>query len=105
MVSRPYELLREHRPDLILLDLLLPSMHGFEFIEEVRKDPESQSIPIVVMTGADLTAEDRHHLQGQVVQILQKGLYGRDELLREIRSVVREHQRRMSPAVQEKVHG
>jgi PAS domain S-box-containing protein len=99
------ELMREHRPDLILLDLLLPSMHGFEFIEAVRRDPESQSIPIVVMTGAELSALDRHHLQGQVAQILQKGLYGRDELLREIRSVVRKHQSRMSAPVQEKVHG
>ena len=99
------ELLRRHRPDLILLDLLLPSMNGFEFIEAVRRDPESRSIPIVVMTGAELSAEDRHHLQGQVVQVLQKGLYGRDELLREIRSVVREHQGRMASPVEEKVHG
>ena len=41
-----------HRPDLILLDLLLPSMHGFDFIEAVRRGPESKSIPIVVMTDA-----------------------------------------------------
>jgi PAS domain S-box-containing protein len=98
-------LLREHRPDLILLDLMLPVMHGLEVIEEVRKDPESQSIPIVVMTAADLGVEDRKHLEGQVKQILHKGLYGRDELLREIRSLVREHQRRTSPSVLEQVHG
>jgi PAS domain S-box-containing protein len=98
-------LLREHRPDLILLDLMLPVMHGFEVIEEVRKDPDSQSIPIVVMTGADLSAEDRRHLQGQVEQILHKGLYGRDELLREIRTLVREHQSRPSRPIKEQVHG
>jgi PAS domain S-box-containing protein len=98
-------LLREHRPDLILLDLMLPVMHGFELIEEVRKDPESQSIPIVVMTAADLSAEDRQHLEGQVKQILHKGLYGRDELLREIRTLVNQQQRRKSTTVQEKVHG
>jgi PAS domain S-box-containing protein len=98
-------LLREHRPDLILLDLMLPVMHGLEVIEEVRKDPESHSIPIVVMTAADLGVEDRQHLEGQVKQILHKGLYGRDELLREIRTLVREHQRRTSPAVPEKIYG
>jgi PAS domain S-box-containing protein len=99
-------LLREHRPDLLLLDLLLPTMHGFEVIEEVRKDPESRLIPIVVMTAAELSAEDRQHLQEEVVEILHKGLYGRDELLREIRTLVREHQRRgPDPARKEKVHG
>ena len=80
----------------------------FEFIEKpfaVISESRISSIPIVVMTGAELSAEDRHHLQGQVVQILQKGLYGRDELLREIRSVVREHQSRMPAPVQELVHG
>ena len=92
-------LLHEQRPDLILLDLMLPVMHGFELIEEVRKDPESQSIPIVVMTAADLSAEDRQHLEGQVKQILHKGLYGRDELLREIRTLVNEQQRRKSATV------
>jgi DNA-binding response OmpR family regulator len=99
------DLVRQYRPDLILLDLLLPSMNGFEFIEAVRHDPESRLIPIVVMTGAELSAEDRRNLQGKVEQVLQKGLYGRDELLREIRSVVREHQGRMSAALEEKVHG
>jgi len=98
-------LLREHRPDLILLDLLLPTMNGFEFIDEVRRDPESHSIPIVVMTGAELSAVDRQQLQGQVEKILQKGLYGRDELLREIRRAVRAHQSRMSFAAEEKGHG
>ena len=95
----------QHRPDLILLDLMLPVMHGLEVIEEVGKDPELHSIPIVVMTAADLGVEDRQHLERQVKQILHKGLYGRDELLREIRTLVREHQRRTSPPVSEKVHG
>ena len=59
-------------PSLILLDLMMPEMDGFEFAAEVRRHPEWRSIPIVVVTAQDLSAEERRRLNGYVETILQK---------------------------------
>jgi CheY-like chemotaxis protein len=72
------------RPTLILLDLMMPEMDGFQFTAKVRAHPEWQDIPIVVMTAKDITSEDRARLDGKVSRILQKGACGREELLAEI---------------------
>ena len=72
-------------PDAVVLDLMLPVMDGLTFIQEARKVPDCQSIPIVVLTAKDLTAEDRRGLGSSVRKVLQKGAYKRDDLLREIR--------------------
>jgi CheY-like chemotaxis protein len=82
------EQVAETRPELILLDLMMPEMDGFEFITELRKDPVWRTIPIVVITAMDLTPEDRLRLNGYVTQILQKGAYSREELLQEVRDLV-----------------
>jgi signal transduction histidine kinase/CheY-like chemotaxis protein len=78
----------EQVPELILLDLLMPEMDGFAFVEEVRRHEAWRSIPIVVTTAKDLTAEDRLRLNGYVEQILQKGMYNRKALLAEVRHLV-----------------
>ncbi len=74
--------LKEARPDAIILDLMMPEMDGFEFIEEMRRKAEWRSIPVVVVTARDLTAEDRRRLNGGVERIIQKT--ARDEVLREV---------------------
>jgi len=74
------------RPALILLDLMMPEMDGFQFTREVRSRPEWREIPIIVMTAKDIAAEDRTQLDGHVSRILQKGACGREELLAEISS-------------------
>jgi len=76
------------RPELIVLDLIMPEMDGFAFIEALRQDATWRSIPIVVVTAKDLTPDERRRLDGTVEQILQKGAYTREELLREIRNLV-----------------
>jgi hypothetical protein len=75
-------------PSVILLDLLMPDMDGFEFAEEVRRHEAWRAIPIVVLTAKDLTLEDRLRLNGYVEKILQKGAYSRDQLLGEVRDLV-----------------
>ena len=60
-------------PAVVLLDLMMPEMDGFAFIEEFRKLPASRNIPVVVLTAKDLTAEDRKRLNGHVERILAKG--------------------------------
>jgi CheY-like chemotaxis protein len=80
------EKLSTTRPALILLDLMMPEMDGFQFTSEVRSRAEWWNIPIVVMTAKDISSEERARLDGKVSRILQKGACGREELLAEISS-------------------
>jgi CheY-like chemotaxis protein len=80
--------IREARPGLILLDLMMPEMDGFEFVRRFRKHDAWRGIPIVVITAKDLTDEDHRRLNGYVERILQKGVYSRDALLGELRELV-----------------
>jgi signal transduction histidine kinase/CheY-like chemotaxis protein len=74
----------EQRPDAILLDLMMPEMDGFEFLVELRRQMAWRDIPVVVLTAMDLTDEDRRRLNGEVERIIEKGAYGREELLNEV---------------------
>lgn len=76
-------------PDVILLDLMMPEMDGFEFLETLRANPEWMDIPVVVVTAADLNADERNRLNNQVNQILGKGAYSKDELLAEVSRAIR----------------
>ncbi len=78
----------ENPPSLILLDLMMPEMNGFQFAEELCKHKDWRSIPIVVVTAKDLTTEDRLRLSGCVERILEKGAYDREELLAEVRDLM-----------------
>ena len=80
--------LEQHRPSLILLDLMMPVMDGCQFAAELRKHDEWNTIPVVVITAKDLTPEDRRALDGDVQGVLRKGAFDRDDLLREIRHLV-----------------
>jgi len=78
----------QNPPDLILLDLMMPEMDGFEFIEHLRQNPDWKSIPTVVLTAKELTAQDRQRLSGSVESIIQKGSYTGEELLKEVRNLI-----------------
>jgi CheY-like chemotaxis protein len=78
----------EERPALILLDLMMPEMDGFAFMDELRQREGWRAIPVVVVTAKDLTTEDRLRLNGYVHRILQKGAYSREDLLDEVRDLV-----------------
>lgn len=80
--------LKVARPHLILLDLMLPEMDGFELIGELRKSHSGDPIPIVVITGKNLTPAESQQLNGYVERVLQKGVYSCDTLLRDVRSIV-----------------
>jgi CheY-like chemotaxis protein len=82
------ERLREVSPSLILLDLMMPEMDGFEFVTEFRRHEAWRAIPIVVITARDLSRDDHERLNGYVQKILQKGTHGRDQLLAEVRELV-----------------
>jgi CheY-like chemotaxis protein len=81
------------RPQLVLLDLMMPEMDGFEFARRLRDNPDWRDIPVVVLTAKDITDEDRTRLNGHVATVLQKGAYSRDALVRELRELVQASRR------------
>jgi CheY-like chemotaxis protein len=87
------ERLSEATPALVLLDLMMPEMDGFEFLEVLRRDGAKPETPVVVITAKELTEADRQRLRGGVERIVLKGHQGRDEFLREVRDLVALHAR------------
>jgi CheY-like chemotaxis protein len=78
----------ERRPSIILLDLMMPEMDGFAFLQALRQREDGKEIPVVVITAKELTGEDRQRLSGQVIRILQKGSFKTEDLLRELRTAL-----------------
>ena len=83
------ERLTESQPQLILLDLMMPEMDGFQFVDHVRHHESWRTIPIVVVTAKDLTPEDRQRLNGSVAEIIRKDAQGQEELLAEVSRMVK----------------
>ena len=94
---RALEALPACRPEVILLDLMMPEMDGFQFLAELRRMPDFASVPVVVLTAMDLTDEDRRLLRRNVVLVCQKGSLRKDELLGELRAL-REHHHPSNPS-------
>jgi CheY-like chemotaxis protein len=63
---------RREQPDLIVLDLMMPDVNGFDVVEELRRNADTARIPIMVLTAMQLTAEERQKLNGYVIAILTK---------------------------------
>jgi signal transduction histidine kinase/CheY-like chemotaxis protein len=88
------EALHDKVPTLIFLDLLMPQMDGFEFVNNVQQDPAFSGIPVIILTSKDLTREERKRLSGGVGKIIEKGSVGLKALLQEIETLVDDaHQR------------
>jgi len=91
------------RPGLIVLDLMMPEMDGFEFLTELQRHEVGRSIPVVVVTARDLSAEDKLFLNGSMMlggnarRVLQKGRFSREDLLREVRDLLASRSRAPAP--------
>jgi threonine synthase len=83
------ELVRRQRPDLVLLDLMMPEVDGFQVLETIRADDELADTRIIVITAKTLTAGERRRLSGQIELLLQKGSFLDDDLLEEILATLR----------------
>ena len=78
------ECLDDEEIGLVLLDLMMPEMDGFEFLEAMRRDERYEEVPVVVVTAKDLGVEERRYLSEQVEETLKKSEYTRGELLTEV---------------------
>jgi len=84
--------LAERTPRLILTDLMMPEMDGFELIDHVRQNPAWAHLPIVVATAKDISSADRRRLNGSLARVLRKSAYAQDELVAAIRQQLRTYQ-------------
>ncbi|MFN8634130.1 MAG: GAF domain-containing protein [Chloroflexota bacterium] len=75
-------------PGVILLDLMMPELDGFEVVAALRARPEWRDLPVVIMTAKELTDEDRQRLNGSVRAIVQKAGSSRDTFLAEVRALL-----------------
>ncbi|HWG85744.1 MAG TPA: response regulator, partial [Deinococcales bacterium] len=78
-------------PDLMILDLMMPEVTGFHVLDNLRRDPATQDMPVLVMTAKILSAEERRLLEREAVAVLEKGR-GRGSLLEEVDRAIRARQ-------------
>ncbi len=84
------EMIRRERPDVILLDLMMPKMDGFQVLEAIEADEGLRSIPIVVVTAKELTTSEKERLGGQIQMLLEKGDFTDQDLLHEVLDALEE---------------
>jgi signal transduction histidine kinase/AraC-like DNA-binding protein/ABC-type sugar transport system substrate-binding protein/DNA-binding LytR/AlgR family response regulator len=82
------ELMQQQRPDLILLDLMMPELDGFGVLEAMREKESTRDIPVIVLTGKILTENDMVRLNRGVARVLEKGLFSVQETLNHIDTVL-----------------
>jgi CheY-like chemotaxis protein len=84
------------RPDIILLDLLMPRMDGFAVIEHLQQEPQYRQIPVIVLTAKTLTPKEESMLEQSVRSVIQKRGLDRDTLLQELRGLLQTYRGRTS---------
>ena len=77
----------KRKPDLIILDLMMPDVDGFEVVSKLREDAAAAQIPILIYTAKNISSEDRERLQGNIQSIIQKGDFGKDRFLEMINNL------------------
>jgi CheY-like chemotaxis protein/anti-sigma regulatory factor (Ser/Thr protein kinase) len=82
------EIARKERPDLIVLDLLMPEIDGFDVVEALSKHPETAGLRILVVTGKQISPADRALLMGNVTVVLEKGAFDHARFRSELRRTV-----------------
>jgi PAS domain S-box-containing protein len=84
-----WELLTSNPPEAVILDLFMPDMNGFHILEQIRTNPLLKEIPVIVVSGADLSAEQQRQLGDLGQRLLQKGSLNEQELLEVLEKALR----------------
>jgi threonine synthase len=82
------QLIEKERPNLIILDLMMPEMDGFAVLDALKAKPETANIPVIVSTAKELAPEEKDRLKGQIQALMQKGDFLSDEFLEEVRGLI-----------------
>jgi CheY-like chemotaxis protein len=80
--------LADYTPAMIISDLMMPEMDGFELVHQLRQHEQWRAIPIVILTAKELTSEDHQKLNGSVIKIFEKGSYHCSDLLKEVNNLL-----------------
>jgi CheY-like chemotaxis protein len=92
------DLVHQRKPDIIILDLMMPEVDGFAVLEDVKRDPDTREIPVIVITAKELTEGEQQRLTGQVEVLLRKGLFTEHELLEDLGRALERIEARRSEA-------
>jgi CheY-like chemotaxis protein len=79
---------KENRPDIILLDIMMPKLDGFGVIESLRSNPETCDLPIIVISAKDLSKKEAQRLKETVTLVMKKQGFQGEKLLDEISDVL-----------------
>jgi CheY-like chemotaxis protein len=79
---------RREQPDLIILDLMMPDVNGFDVVSALVEDPVTAAIPVIVVTAKHITPEDRAKLNGYVTAIMEKANFDRDRFVAEVKRAI-----------------
>lgn len=82
-------LIKKERPNLIILDLMMPDIDGFSVMDALQEQPETKDIPIIVVTAKELTPDEKNRLKGHIQKLMQKGDFMSDDLLDEVRTLIK----------------
>jgi PAS domain S-box-containing protein len=82
------DLVYQHKPDIVILDLMMPEVDGFTVLEKLKREPNTRNIPVIVITAKVLTEEEQQTLLGQVEVLLHKGLFTESELLEDLKEAL-----------------
>jgi threonine synthase len=82
------QMAKKEHPDLIILDLMMPEMDGFSVLDALKEDPQTSTIPVIVVTAKELTSMEKDRLQGRIHSLMQKGEFMNDDLIEEIRPLL-----------------
>lgn len=83
------KLIQDKLPDLVILDLMMPELDGFGVMDALQKDPATADIPVIVVTAKELTQNEKTRLHGHIQSLMQKGNFLSDELLDEVRTLIK----------------
>jgi len=82
------EILETNQPDVLVLDLVMPEMDGFELLKTIRKNPDTANLPVIVVSAKDLSLEEKEQLNKHVSSILVKSKTSSNQLMEDIKTIL-----------------
>ena len=93
------ETVAAHQPDLIILDLNMPEMDGFEVLDRLKANPSDAHIPVVVVSAKELAPDEKKRLEGKIASLWQKGSFSADTLMSHLVQTIKKPERPQSNRV------